>query len=232
MGLVMGSSIQSVSDPKGRLETILERALTAYQRDERHGGAERIGERLLDAELVPIAREAFRDADHLPSDHEVLSAIAEPMQLVGEGYHVIALAELQRRFVVKYAKHQKPVPPLAAPMPHSRHEWQHEHGIRTDGSLHPAIWQHIHAFEAYGPLAVPRSERTARSDAAAGAWPETVTPWLAFATSGPSATIAHGSWATTPTVNAANRDRQPFGRPFLLREIVGVRDTDRPRRCA
>jgi hypothetical protein len=77
------------------------------------------------------------------------------MQLVGEGYHVIALAELQRRFVVKYAKHQKPVPPLAAPMPHSRHEWQHEHGIRTDGSLHPAIWQHIHAFEAYGPLAVP-----------------------------------------------------------------------------
>ncbi|HUE87471.1 MAG TPA: metallophosphoesterase [Vicinamibacterales bacterium] len=150
----MVSPNQSVSNPKDRLETILERALTAYHRDERHGGARWIGERLLDAELVPIAREAFRDADDLPSDREVLSAIAEPMQLLGEGYHVMALAEPRRRFVVKYAKHRKPVPPLAAPPPSSRHEWAHEHGIRADGSLHPAIWQHIRAFEAYGPLAV------------------------------------------------------------------------------
>jgi hypothetical protein len=151
----MGSSTESESSSKDRVETVLERALTAYHRDERHGGATWIGERLLDAELVPIAREAFRDADELPSDGEVLSAIAEPLQLIGEGYHVIALAVPRLRFVVKYAKHWKPVPPLAAPAPGSRHEWQHEHGIRPDGSLHPAVWQHIHAFEAYGPLAVP-----------------------------------------------------------------------------
>jgi len=151
----MDSQNQSEWNPKDRLETILERALTAYHRDERHGGAEWVGERLLDAELVPIAREAFRDADDLPSDGEVLSAIAEPMQLFGEGYHVMALAEPRHRFVVKYAKHRGPVPPLAAPAPGSRHEWQHEHGVRADGSLHPAIWQHIRAFEAYGPLAVP-----------------------------------------------------------------------------
>jgi hypothetical protein len=140
---------------KDRLETVLERALTAYHRDERHGGAQWNGERVLDAELVPIAREAFRDADHLPSDDDVLAAIAEPMQFLGEGYHVIALVESQCRFVVKYAKHPKPVPPLAAPTPGSRPNWQHEHAVRPDGSLHPAIWQHIHAFESYGPLAVP-----------------------------------------------------------------------------
>ena len=96
----MNSPNPSESPLKDRLETILERALTAYHRDERHGGAERIGERLLDAELVPIAREAFRDADDLPSDREVWSAIAEPMQLLGEGFHVIALGERRRRFVV------------------------------------------------------------------------------------------------------------------------------------
>jgi Calcineurin-like phosphoesterase len=142
-------------NPNDRLETILERALTAYHRDEPHGGAQRIGERLFDAELVPIAREAFRDADHLPSDDDVLGAIAEPMQFLGEGYHVIALVESRCRFVVKYAKHPKPVPPLGAPPPGSRRDWQHEHAVRPDGALHPAIWQHIHAFESYGPLAVP-----------------------------------------------------------------------------
>lgn len=150
----MGSPNLS-SSPKDRLETILERALTAYHGDQRHGGADWMGERMLDAELVPIAREAFRDADDLPSDDEVLRAIGEPMQLLGEGYHVIALAEPRHRFVVKYAKNLKPVPPLAEPAPGSRHEWQYEHGVRADGSLHPAIWQHIRAFEAYGPLAVP-----------------------------------------------------------------------------
>ena len=111
---------------------------------------------MLDAELVPIAREAFLDADELPADGEVLQAFdGEPMQLLGEGYHVIALVEPGRRFVVKYAKHLKPVPPLAPPAPASRQEWEHDHGVRPDGSLHPAIWQHIRAFEAYGPLAVP-----------------------------------------------------------------------------
>ena len=97
-----------------RLETILERALTAYHRDELHGGARWVGERILDAELVPVAREAFLDADDLPADDEVLQVFdGEPMQLLGEGYHVIALVEPSHRFVVKYAKHLKPVPPLA-----------------------------------------------------------------------------------------------------------------------
>ena len=111
---------------------------------------------MLDAELVPVAREAFLDADDLPADDEVLQILdSEPMQLLGEGYHVIALVEPSHRFVVKYAKHPKPVPPLARPAAASQQEWEHDHGVRPDGSLHPAIWQHIRAFEAYGPLAVP-----------------------------------------------------------------------------
>ena len=142
-------------EAKDQLEAILERALTAYHHDERHGGAHWIDERLLDTELVPVTRDAFRDADDLPSDEEVLRTVEEPLQLLGEGYHVIALVEPQRRFVVKYAKHPSPVPPLAPAEPGSRNAWQHEHGVRADGSLHPAIWQHIRAFEAYGPLAVP-----------------------------------------------------------------------------
>jgi hypothetical protein len=150
----MSSQHPFTPDPKNRLETILERALTAYHRDERHGGAHWVGERVLDAELVPITREAFLAADDLPDDREVLQAFAEPMQLLGEGYHVIAALERGRRFVVKYAKHPNPVPPLAPPSPASRRKWQREHGVRSDGSLHPAIWQHIRSFEAYGPLAV------------------------------------------------------------------------------
>jgi hypothetical protein len=142
-------------EPKDQLEAILERALTAYHRDELHGGARWIAERALDTELVPVTREAFRDADDLPSDEEVLRAFEQPLRLLGEGYHVIALIEPQHRFVVKYAKHPGPVPPLAPPGPTSREAWQREHGARDDGSLHPAIWQHIRAFEAYGPLAVP-----------------------------------------------------------------------------
>jgi hypothetical protein len=143
------------SDPKHRLEAILERAVTAYHRDERHGGAQSVGDRVLDAVLMPIARQAFLDADDLPADDVVLQALAEPMRLLGEGYHVIALLEHQRRFVVKYAKHPEPVPPLAPVPADSRPAWAHEHGVRPDGSLHPAIWQHIRAFEAYGPLGVP-----------------------------------------------------------------------------
>jgi hypothetical protein len=112
-------------------------------------------ERVLDSELVPVTREAFRDADDLPSDEDVLRVFAEPLQLLGEGYHVIALVEPRHRFVVKYAKHPGPVPPLASPRPGSGAAWQYEHGVRPDGSLHPAVWQHIRAFEAYGPLAVP-----------------------------------------------------------------------------
>ena len=143
-------------DPaRDRLEKIFERALSAYHCDELHGGALRVEDRILDAELVPVAREAFQQADDLPPDPDVLHILdREAMQLLGEGYHVIALVEPSRRFVVKYAKHLTPVPPLATP-PAARQEWEHDHGVRPDGSLHPAIWQHIRAFEAYGPLAVP-----------------------------------------------------------------------------
>jgi hypothetical protein len=144
-------------DPtKARFEAILERALSAYQGDELHGGASQLRDRILDAELVPIAREAFRDADDLPADPDVLDVLdSEPLQFLGEGYHVIALVDRSRRFVVKYAKQLTPVPPLAPPAPSAEREWARDHGIRPDGSLHPAIWQHIRAFEAYGPLAVP-----------------------------------------------------------------------------
>jgi hypothetical protein len=141
---------------KERLEGILERALTSYHRDEHHGGASWLAERVLDAELAPVAREAFLDADDLPPDHEVLQALdGEPMQLLGEGYHVMAVVPPARQFVAKYAKYLNPVPPLAPAAPQSRHEWAHDHGVRADGSLHPAIWQHIRSFEAYGPLVVP-----------------------------------------------------------------------------
>jgi hypothetical protein len=155
--MVASRDKQYQPDPtRDRLEAILERALTAYHGDERHGGADWIGERILDAALVPVAREAFLEADELPPDLEVLQAFdGEPMQLLGEGYHVIALAEPSHRFVVKYAKHEKPVPPLAPAASISQPAWAHDHGVRPDGSLHPAIWQHIRAFEAYGPLAVP-----------------------------------------------------------------------------
>jgi hypothetical protein len=154
-------------NPRDQLEAILERALIAYHRDEHHGGAHWMAEQVLDAVLVPITRDAFREADDLPSDEEVLQAFDAPMSLLGEGYHVIALAEPQRRFVVKYAKHDDPVPPLAAQASESQPEWQYEYGVRADGSLHPAIWQHIRAFEAYGPLAVP--SRAYIADGAASA---------------------------------------------------------------
>jgi hypothetical protein len=140
-----------------RLTVILERALRAYHRDERHGGASWMGERILDVELTPVAREAFRNADEMPPDREVLNVLdGESVQLLGEGYHVVALVEPGRRFVAKYAKHHAPVPPLAPAAEHStRQDWVQDHGVRPDGTLHPAIWQHIRAFEAYGPLAVP-----------------------------------------------------------------------------
>ena len=140
-----------------QLEAILERALRAYHRDELHGGASWRAERTLDEDLTPVAREAFQQADDMPSDSDVLHVLsAETMHLLGEGYHVIALVEPARRFVMKYAKQSKAAPPLAPPAEQSPvEEWAHDHGVRLDGSLHPAIWQHIRSFEAYGPLAVP-----------------------------------------------------------------------------
>lgn len=136
---------------------ILDRALRAYHRDELHGEADWIGERLLDAELTPVTREAFLDADELPCDHDVLQALdTERMALLGEGFHVMTLVEPARRFVVKYAKSRRPLPPLA-PLPEHADptEWTHDYGVRPGGSLHPAIWQHIRSFEAYGHLVVP-----------------------------------------------------------------------------
>ncbi len=143
-------------DPEGhRLEGVLERALTRYHHDELHGGARWIGNRVLDDLLVPIARKAFLDTDDLPNDREVLQTLCSgPMQFLGEGYHMIALLEPDRRFVVKYAKQLHPVPPLETPAPGSQREWEQDHAVAPDGSLHAAIWQHIRAFEAYGPLAV------------------------------------------------------------------------------
>ena len=60
---------------EAQFEAILERVLRAYHRNEGHGGANWIGESLLDAELVPVAREAFLDADDMPPDHEVLQVL-------------------------------------------------------------------------------------------------------------------------------------------------------------
>jgi hypothetical protein len=131
--------------------------LRAYHQDEGHGGAKWIGENILDAELVPVAREAFLDSDDMPPDHEVLQVLdGEGMHLLGEGYHVMALGEPANRFVVKYVKHGTGIPPLAPPREQARREeWAHDHGVHPEGRLHPAIWQHIRSFEAYGPLAVP-----------------------------------------------------------------------------
>ena len=142
---------------KAQFEAILERALRAYHRDEGHGGANWLGERILDGELVPVAREAFLAADDLPPDHEVLRVLdREGLHLLGEGYRVMTLAEPAHRFVVKYAKNREAIPPLAPPREQPRREeWAHDHGIQPDGCLHPAIWQHIRSLEVYGPLAVP-----------------------------------------------------------------------------
>ena len=80
-----------------QLEAIVERALVGYHRDDRHGGACGTDERMLDAELVPVAREAFLGADELPEDAEVLRTFSETMRLLGEGYNVIALADPLRK---------------------------------------------------------------------------------------------------------------------------------------
>ena len=141
----------------GLPEAVLEQALTAYYRGEGHGGADAVGSRTPDAWLVPTSRRAFQDADVLPSDVEVLGAVqAGELGFLGEGHHVIALVDTFRRLVVKYAKSDQGVPPLApADTGPGRDEWNRDHGIVGDGCLHPAIWQHIRAFESYGDLALP-----------------------------------------------------------------------------
>ena len=95
----------------------------------------------------------------MPPDHEVLQVLdGGAMHLLGEGYHVMTLAEPANRFVVKYAKNRDGIPPLAPPEEQPpREEWARDHGIHPDGSLHPTIWQHIRSLEVYGPLAVAES---------------------------------------------------------------------------
>jgi Calcineurin-like phosphoesterase len=136
---------------------VLERTLTAYYRGEGHGGADAVGPSALDACLVPTSRRAFQDADLLPSDAEVLGVLeADELDLLGEGYHVITLADPFRRFVLKYVKSDQGVAPLAPADPRPGcGDWDRDHGILEDGFLHPAIWQHIRAFESYGGLALP-----------------------------------------------------------------------------
>jgi calcineurin-like phosphoesterase family protein len=149
---------------ESRFEAILERVLRAYHRDEGHGGANWIRDRILDAELIPVTRAAFLDADELPDDREVLQVLdGGGLRLLGEGYHVMALAEPANRFVVKYAKSQEGIPPLAPTRMQPQPEWARDHGVQPDGCLHPAIWQHIRSFEAYGPLAVPNRVYLAES---------------------------------------------------------------------
>src|SRR5712691_7961645 len=156
------------SGPAGaeaQFQAILERVLRAYHRDEGHGGANWIGLNVLDPLLVPVAREAFLEADDMPPDLEVLRVLdGEGMHLLGEGYHVIALAEPTKWFIVKYVKNREEIPPLAPSHEQPlREEWAHDHGIQPDGSLHPTIWQHIRSLEVYGPLAVPNRVYLAES---------------------------------------------------------------------
>src|SRR4029453_1491196 len=139
---------------EAQFQAILERVLRAYHRDEGHGGANWIGMNVLDPALVPVAREAFLEADDMPPDQEVLQVLdGKGMHLLGEGYHVIALAAPAKRFVVKYAKNGEGIPPLATPQEKpGREEWAHDHGIQPDGSLNPTICQHIRSLGFYRPL--------------------------------------------------------------------------------
>ena len=136
---------------------VLERALRAYHGAELHGGAQAVTKSLLADLFANPTRRAFADADNLPSDHDIFVALREErFRLLGEGYHIVALTEPARRFVVKYAKSPSGLPPLASAesLPPPEH-WCTDHGVGTDGRVHPAIWQHIRAFESYGRLTVP-----------------------------------------------------------------------------
>jgi hypothetical protein len=155
----METSTPSVEpeDPHSRVGRVLEHVLAGYHRAERHGGADRVTTSLLDGLLVATTEGAFKGADRLPPDAEVLRVLedAEP-ELLGEGYHVMTLCEPAHRFVVKYAKSSVAIPPLAPPsMLPDRQVWATDHGVGDDGRLHAAIWQHIRAFESYGQLTVP-----------------------------------------------------------------------------
>jgi Calcineurin-like phosphoesterase len=136
---------------------VLERVLTGYHRAKRHGGADRVTTSELDGLLAATTERAFRRADRLPPDAEVLRILEDTRpELLGEGYHVVTLCEPAHRFVVKYAKSSVSIPPLAPRSARSDPRlWATDHGVGEDGRLHEAIWQHIRAFESYGQLTVP-----------------------------------------------------------------------------
>jgi hypothetical protein len=111
----------------------------------------------LDGLLAATTERAFRRADRLPPDAEVLRILEDTgPELLGEGSHVVTLCEPAHRFVVKYAKSSVSIPPLAPRSARSDSRlWATDHGVGEDGRLHEAIWQHIRAFESYGQLTVP-----------------------------------------------------------------------------
>ena len=140
------------------LDGILDRSLTEYHRGEGHGGADAVGVQTLDSHLVSASRRAFQEVDLLPADSEVWGVIEnDEVDVLGEGYHVMTLVEHLRRFVIKYAKSDEGIPPLATlgASQADRCQWSRDHSVLEDGRLHPAIWQHVRAFESYGELALP-----------------------------------------------------------------------------
>jgi hypothetical protein len=56
---------------------VLERVLAGYHRAERHGGAGRVTTNLLDGLLSTTTERAFRRADRLPPDGEVLRILED-----------------------------------------------------------------------------------------------------------------------------------------------------------
>jgi hypothetical protein len=127
---------------EAQFEAILERVLRAYHRDEGHGGANRIGESILDGDLVPVAREAFLDADDMPPDHDVLQVLdREEMQLLGEGYHVMTLVEPANRFV-RRRRTGKIYRCCAVRGVATREDWAHDHGVQPEATSTPDLAAH------------------------------------------------------------------------------------------
>lgn len=99
----------------------------------------------LDGLRAATTERAFRRADRLPPDAEVLRILEDTRpELLGEGYHVVTLCEPAHRFVVKYGKSSVSIPPLAPRSARSDPRLRAtDHGVGEDGRLHDAIWQHI-----------------------------------------------------------------------------------------
>ena len=65
-------------DAHSRVGRVLERVLGGYHRAKRHGGADRVTTNVLDALLAATTERAFRRADGLPPDAEVLGILEDP----------------------------------------------------------------------------------------------------------------------------------------------------------